>query len=47
MEPWGDVCLYENLCIDGTDFYYLMDSGSKNLSTARRYWACAFLPLAF
>ena len=39
MPPWGDVCVYSNLCLDGELFYYL-DNDSPAALTARRYWAC-------
>ncbi len=39
MEPWGDVCHYDNLCFDGDVFYFLKPGGPATLGTDRT-WAC-------
>jgi hypothetical protein len=39
MEPWGDVCLYENLCFDG-DVYYYLNADAEAKLTSTRHWSC-------
>ena len=33
MEPWGDVCLYHNLCMTRDTLYYFREDGSKTYPT--------------
>ncbi len=40
MEPWGDVCVYENMCYDGDALYYFDESGDERW-TGSYHWSCA------
>ncbi len=37
MEPWGDICRYENLCFDGDVLYRLDNSAPKELTSDREW----------
>jgi hypothetical protein len=41
MGSWGDVCVYDNVCFDGRVYYFLEESGGRNISTARflEFWS--------
>ncbi len=38
MEPWGDICLYENLCFDGTVLYMMRDEWP--VEPEEVFWSC-------
>ena len=41
MEPWADICVYDNLCFDGQLFYLLDPHGSAAAPEPGSYiWAC-------
>jgi hypothetical protein len=39
MEPWGDICEYDNVCFDGDTFYYFTPQAA-NVLTTHRFWSC-------
>jgi hypothetical protein len=35
MGSWGDVCVYDNVCFDGRVYYFLEESGGRNITATR------------